>query len=132
VHVGNTGAAWSIFPARAFFLALLGARHPRRDLFLASFARPPLTASPRPPSACSAAASSATSWTGWSTGTSSTFSTSTFGSYTYPTFNVADSGICVGVILVPLALAADSELSEVANKDQAKIRHPPSVPCHLS
>ncbi len=98
VHVGNTGAAWSLFSGRSGFLALLAVA-----TLVAIFAwRHQL---------------GLRLWTVQISfgllcggilgnlvdrlihGHVVDFLDFHFGSYTYPTFNVADSGICVGVII---------------------------------
>jgi signal peptidase II len=102
VHVGNTGAAWSMFSGRSIFLAALAAA-----TLVAIFAgRKALGLAAAPLQ--------------WSFGlicggiTGNLLDRLTrghvvdfldfhFGSYVYPTFNVADSAICVGVALYILS-----------------------------
>jgi len=101
VHVGNTGAAWSIFSGRSFLLAALAAG----TLAAIYFGRKSLgLAAPKPQV-----------WFGLMCGGIAgnlvdrvvrghvvDFLDFHFGSYIYPTFNVADSAICVGVALYVL------------------------------
>ena len=102
VHVGNTGAAWSIFSGRSIVLAALAAATlvaifiGRRALGLRRLEGPG-----RASGSC-AGASPATWSTGSRAATWSTFWTSISARYIYPTFNVADSAICVGVVLYAL------------------------------
>lgn len=98
VHVGNTGAAWSMFSGRSLVLALLAASTLvaifwwRRALGLhdkiAQIAFGLL---------CGGIVGNLTDRI--HLGHVVDFIDLHFGSYVYPTFNVADSGICVGVIL---------------------------------
>jgi len=98
VHVGNTGAAWSMFAGAGVWLALLGLCTLgaiffwRRELGLRS----------------RSAQAAFGLLCGGIVGNLVDrlvhkhvidFIDLHFGSYIYPTFNVADSGICVGVIL---------------------------------
>ena len=96
VHVGNTGAAWSMFTGASTVLALLAAGTLlavflwRRQLGL------------RQPAAQMAFGLLCGGIVGNLTdrlvhGHVIDFIDLHFGSYVYPTFNVADSGICVGV-----------------------------------
>jgi len=102
VHVGNTGAAWSLFSGRSLVLATLAAATlvaifiGRRALGLAA------------PHAqgcfglmCGGIAGNLADRL--VRGHVVDFLDFHFGSYVYPTFNVADSAICVGVILYLLA-----------------------------
>ncbi|MFZ5496919.1 MAG: signal peptidase II [Verrucomicrobiota bacterium] len=97
VHVGNTGAAWSMFAGKSLWLALLAVLtlaamfHWRRVLGLKQPAAQPAFGL----------------LTGGILGNLVDrlvhghvidFLDFHFGGYTYPTFNVADSGICVGVL----------------------------------
>ena len=102
VHVGNTGAAWSILSGRSLLLAalagatLLGIFLGRRALGLAS----------RGTQACFGLMCGGI--TGnlidrLARGHVVDFLDLHFGTYVYPTFNVADSAICVGVALYLLA-----------------------------
>ena len=96
VHVGNTGAAWSMFTGKSTLLGLLAGAtllaifYWRRQLGL------------RLPAAQSAFGLLCGGIVGNLVdrllhGHVIDFIDLHFGSYTYPTFNVADSGICVGV-----------------------------------
>ncbi|MDB6114435.1 MAG: lspA [Lacunisphaera sp.] len=96
VHVGNTGAAWSMFTGRSTWLALLACGTLaaiflwRRALGL------------RHPSAQNAFGLLCGGIVGnfvdrLMHGHVIDFVDLHFGSYTYPTFNVADSAICIGV-----------------------------------
>jgi signal peptidase II len=98
VHVGNTGAAWSILSGRSFLLAalagatLVGIFLGRRALGLAS------------PGTQSCFGLMCGGIVGnlidrLARGHVVDFLDFHFGSYVYPTFNVADSAICVGVAL---------------------------------
>ena len=96
VHVGNTGAAWSMFTGASFWLALLAAG----TLVAIFFWRRPLgLRSPTVQVAfgllCGGIAGNLVDRIAH--GHVIDFLDFHFGSYTYPTFNVADSGICVGV-----------------------------------
>ena len=99
VHVGNTGAAWSLFTGQSVFLAASG----RSDLGGASSSGAELLGlSDRVRRSLSdffAEASPETSIDRLVYGHVIDFIDLHFGSYIYPTFNVADSGICVGVVL---------------------------------
>ena len=98
VHVGNTGAAWSMFSGRSVLLAALAATTLvaifwwRRALGLhdriAQIAFGLL---------CGGIVGNLTDRV--HLGHVVDFIDLHFGSYVYPTFNVAESGICVGVIL---------------------------------
>jgi RNA polymerase-binding transcription factor DksA/lipoprotein signal peptidase len=100
VHVGNTGAAWSVFSGRSIVLASLAAA----TLVAIFIGRRALGLVASKAQACfglCAGASPATWSTGSRAATWSTFWTS-ISAYVYPTFNVADSAICVGVVLYAL------------------------------
>ena len=98
VHVGNTGAAWSMFSGRSVVLATLAAATlvaifiGRRALGLAA---------PRAQVCfglmCGGIAGNLADRL--ARGHVVDFLDFHFGSYVYPTFNVADSAICVGVVL---------------------------------
>ncbi len=98
VHVGNTGAAWSLFSGKSFFLGLLGlvallAIFIWRHAFglherIAQFAFGLL---------CGGIAGNVVDRI--LHGHVIDFLDFHFGSYTYPTFNVADAGICIGVAI---------------------------------
>jgi signal peptidase II len=98
IHVGNTGAAWSLFTGRSFLLAGLALA----TLGAIFFWRRALGLQSRIVQICFGLLC------GGITGNLIDrirhkhvidFLDFHFGSYVYPTFNVADSGICVGVIL---------------------------------
>ncbi len=98
IHVGNTGAAWSLFSGRSVMLALLAVA----TLFAIYWSRHALGLRER------MAQISFGLLCGGITGNLVDrlahghvidFLDLHFGTYIYPTFNVADSGICVGVIL---------------------------------
>jgi len=98
IHVGNTGAAWSMFSGRSVLLAILAAgtlvaiffwRHTlglRDQLAQVAFGL-----------LCGGIVGNLIDRLHYHHVVD--FIDLHFGSYTYPTFNVADSGICVGVIL---------------------------------
>ena len=98
VHVGNTGAAWSMFTGQSVFLSILAAATLvaifcwRRALGLrdrkSQFAFGLL---------CGGIAGNLIDRLAY--GHVIDFIDVHIGSYVYPTFNVADSGICVGVVL---------------------------------
>ena len=98
IHVGNTGAAWSMFSDKSVLLAVLAAG----TLVAIFFWRDTLGLREH------VAQIAFGLLCGGILGNLSDrlvyrhvidFIDLHFGSYTYPTFNVADSGICVGVIL---------------------------------
>jgi signal peptidase II len=96
VHVGNTGAAWSMFSGKSTGLALLAVG----TLVAIFFWRRQLGL--RHPSAQAAFGLLCGGIVGNLVdrlvhGHVIDFIDLHFGTYTYPTFNVADSGICVGV-----------------------------------
>ncbi len=98
VHQGNTGAAWSMFTGRSVMLAVLAAA----TLAAIYFWRHTLGLRDRPAQICFGLLCGGI--VGNLTdrlvhGHVIDFIDLHFGSYVYPTFNVADSGICVGVIL---------------------------------
>lgn len=98
VHVGNTGAAWSMFSGRSVFLALLAAA----TLLAIYFWRHALGLQNRVSQVafgllCGGIVGNLTDRIVHQHVID--FIDLHFGSYVYPTFNVADSGICVGVIL---------------------------------
>lgn len=98
VHVGNTGAAWSLFTGQSMFLAALAAA-----TLLAIFIwRQALGLRDRVSQIafgllCGGIAGNLIDRLVY--GHVIDFVDLHFGSYVYPTFNIADSGICVGVIL---------------------------------
>lgn len=98
IHVGNTGAAWSMFTGRSVLLALLAAG----TLIAIYFWRHTLGLRQKVSQVCFGLLC------GGIVGNLVDrlvhkhvidFIDLHFGSYVYPTFNVADSGICIGVIL---------------------------------
>jgi signal peptidase II len=98
IHVGNTGAAWSMFSGQSLLLAILAAA----TLAGIWFWRHSLGL--RAPAAqlafgllCGGIAGNLVDRLAH--GHVIDFIDLHFGSYVYPTFNVADSGICIGVIL---------------------------------
>lgn len=98
VHVGNTGAAWSMFTGEGFFLAILACV----TLLAIYFWRRALGLRARPTQVafgllCGGILGNLVDRL--LHGHVIDFLDFHFGSYVYPTFNVADSGICVGVIL---------------------------------
>jgi signal peptidase II len=98
VHVGNTGAAWSMFSGQSLLLGILAAS----TLVAIFFWRRALGLQSRITQICFGLLCGGI--LGNLTdrirlGHVVDFLDFHFGSYTYPSFNVADSGICVGVIL---------------------------------
>lgn len=98
VHVGNTGAAWSLFTGQSVLLAVLAAA----TLVAIVIWRRALGLYQRPSQIafgllCGGIAGNLIDRIVH--GHVIDFVDLHFGSYTYPTFNVADSGICVGVAL---------------------------------
>lgn len=98
VHVGNTGAAWSILTGKSFLLAALAAG----TLAAIYLWRHSLGLRDRIAQICFGLLCGGIAgnlidrvWHGHVID----FIDLHFGNYTYPTFNVADSGICVGVLL---------------------------------
>jgi len=98
IHVGNTGAAWSMFSGRSVLLAALAAG----TLIAIFYWRHALGLRDRLSQVCFGLLC------GGIVGNLLDrlqhkhvidFIDLHFGSYIYPTFNVADSGICIGVIL---------------------------------
>ena len=101
VHVGNTGAAWSMFSGKSVFLAALAAA----TLVAIYLGRKALElATPRTQLCfglmCGGIAGNLIDRL--ARGHVVDFLDFHFGSYVYPTFNVADSAICVGVFLYVL------------------------------
>ena len=102
VHVGNTGAAWSIFSGRSFLLAALAAA----TLFAIFLGRKALGLTGRYAQVCFGLLCGGIAGNLVDRilrGHVIDFLDFHFGSYIYPTFNVADSAICVGVALYILA-----------------------------
>jgi signal peptidase II len=103
VHVGNTGAAWSTFSGRSVVLAVLAAASLvaifiwRKALGLAA-----IDAQVCFGLLCGGIAGNLTDRI--LHGHVVDFLDFHFGSYVYPTFNVADSAICVGVVLYALSV----------------------------
>ncbi|MBI4621852.1 MAG: signal peptidase II [Verrucomicrobia bacterium] len=98
IHVGNTGAAWSIFSGRSVLLALLAAA----TLAAIYFWRRALGLRERIAQVCFGLLCGGIVGNLVDRllhGHVIDFIDLHFGSYIYPTFNVADCGICVGVIL---------------------------------
>lgn len=98
IHVGNTGAAWSMFSGRGVFLALLAAV----TLVAIYFWRHALGLRERIAQVCFGLLCGGILGNLVDRllhGHVIDFLDLHFGTYVYPTFNVADSGICVGVIL---------------------------------
>lgn len=98
VHVGNTGAAWSMFAGQSVLLAALAAS----TLVAIAWWRHALGLSARVPQICFGLLCGGIVGNLIDRlvhGHVVDFIDLHFGSYVYPTFNVADSGICVGVIL---------------------------------
>ncbi len=98
VHVGNTGAAWSMFSGKSTLLALLAAA----TLFAIYFWRKALGLRAPMTQICFGLLCGGIIGNLVDRlihGHVIDFIDLHFGSYTYPTFNVADSGICIGVIL---------------------------------
>ncbi len=98
VHQGNTGAAWSMFTGRSVLLAVLAAG----TLVAIFFSRRALGLHARGAQICFGLLCGGI--VGNLTdrlihGHVIDFIDLHFGTYIYPTFNVADSGICVGVFL---------------------------------
>lgn len=98
VHVGNTGAAWSMFSGQSVLLAILAA-----GTLVAIFVwRHALGLRDRMSQICFGLLCGGIFGNLVDRlvhGHVIDFIDLHFGSYVYPTFNVADSGICVGVIL---------------------------------
>lgn len=98
VHVGNTGAAWSMFSGQGVFLAGLAAA----TLIAIFLWRRALGLRDRVAQICFGLLCGGIAGNLVDRvvhGHVIDFIDVHFGSYVYPTFNVADSGICVGVIL---------------------------------
>jgi len=98
IHVGNTGAAWSMFSGQSVWLALLAAG----TLLAIFFWRHALGLRARFTQVCFGLLCGGVIGNLVDRllhGHVIDFLDLHFGTYIYPTFNVADSGICVGVIL---------------------------------
>jgi signal peptidase II len=102
VHVGNTGAAWSILSGRSVILAVLAAA----TLVAIFLGRRALGLAAPHTQACFGLMCGGIAGNlvdRLARGHVVDFLDFHFGSYVYPTFNVADSAICVGVILYALS-----------------------------
>jgi signal peptidase II len=102
VHVGNTGAAWSLFSGRSIMLAALAAA----TLAAIFIGRKALGLQAAHAQVCFGLMCGGISGNlvdRLARGHVVDFLDFHFGSYVYPTFNVADSAICVGVILYILS-----------------------------
>jgi signal peptidase II len=98
VHVGNTGAAWSMFSGRSLLLAVLAAA----TLAAIFMGRKALGLAAAPMQACFGLICGGIAGNlvdRISRGHVVDFLDFHFGTYVYPTFNVADSAIFVGVAL---------------------------------
>ena len=98
VHVGNTGAAWSMLTGKSVLLAVLAAA----TLVAIFFWRSALGLRDRMAQLCFGLLCGGIVGNLLDRlrhGHVIDFIDLHFGSYVYPTFNVADSGICVGVVL---------------------------------
>jgi signal peptidase II len=98
IHVGNTGAAWSMFAGQSVLLAGLAAG----TLVAIWWWRHSLGLRARLPQICFGLLCGGIAGNlidRLRYGHVVDFIDLHFGSYIYPTFNVADSGICIGVIL---------------------------------
>ena len=110
VHVGNTGAAWSMFSGRSVVLAALAAATlvaifiGRRALGLASAQTQACFGL-----ICGGIAGNLVDRL--TRGHVVDFLDFHFGSYTYPTFNVADSAICAGIALYLLSSLRSPKLA---------------------
>lgn len=96
VHVGNTGAAWSLFSGRSILLAALAAA----TLFAIFYWRRTLGLRDRFGQVCFGLLCGGIAGNLLDRllhGHVIDFLDFHFGSYIYPTFNLADTGICVGV-----------------------------------
>ncbi len=102
VHVGNTGAAWSIFSGKSIFLAVLAAA----TLLAIFLGRRALGLGVRQAQICFGLLCGGIAGNlvdRIARGHVVDFLDFHFGRYTYPTFNLADSAICVGVVLYILS-----------------------------
>jgi signal peptidase II len=101
VHVGNTGAAWSMFSGRSVLLATLAAV----TLAAIFIGRRALGLAAVPAQVCFGLMCGGIAGNlvdRLARGHVVDFLDFHFGTYVYPTFNVADSAICVGVVLYAL------------------------------
>jgi signal peptidase II len=98
VHVGNTGAAWSLFTGQSVFLAILaGATLVAIFLWRRALGLRDRTSQIGFGLLCGGIAGNLLDRL--LHGHVIDFLDVHFGTFIYPTFNVADSGICVGVFL---------------------------------
>ncbi len=128
IHVGNTGAAWSMFSGRSVLLATLAAG----TLVAIFFWRHALGLRDRLFQICFGLLC------GGIVGNLVDrlmhqhvidFIDLHFGNYIYPTFNVADSGICVGVLLYlwqSLRAPSESSKSQAPSSRETSSTRPPS------
>ncbi len=128
IHVGNTGAAWSMFSGQSVLLASLAAG----TLVAIFFWRHALGLRDRLTQVCFGLLC------GGIVGNLLDrlihkhvidFVDLHFGSYVYPTFNVADSGICIGVLLYlwqSLKAPSESTKSQAPSAGETSTRQPPS------
>ena len=111
VHVGNTGAAWSMFSGRSIVLAALAAA----TLFGIFLGRKALGLAAPYAQACFGLMCGGIAGNlldRLTRGHVVDFLDFHFGSYVYPTFNVADSAICVGVALYVLSSVRTPKAAE--------------------
>lgn len=111
IHVGNTGAAWSMFSGQSVWLALLAGG----TLLAIFFWRHALGLRARFAQICFGLLCGGVIGNlvdRLMHGHVIDFVDLHFGTYTYPTFNVADSGICVGVILYAIQSLRGDKRSE--------------------
>jgi signal peptidase II len=102
VHVGNTGAAWSMFSGRSVVLAVLAAAT-LVGIFLGRKAIGLSTGHTQLCFGLMCGGIAGNLIDRLARGHVVDFLDFHFGSYVYPTFNVADSAICVGVALYALS-----------------------------
>jgi signal peptidase II len=102
VHVGNTGAAWSLFSGRSVLLAVLAAAT-LAGIFLGRKAIGLAAGHTQLCFGLMCGGIAGNLIDRLARGHVVDFLDFHFGSYIYPTFNVADSAICVGVLLYLLA-----------------------------
>jgi len=98
VHVGNTGAAWSLFSGRSILLAALAAAT-LAAIFLWRHSLGLRAARFQIPFGLLCGGIAGNLIDRLTRGHVVDFLDFHFGSYVYPTFNVADSAICVGVVI---------------------------------
>jgi signal peptidase II len=102
VHVGNTGAAWSMFSGRSILLAALAAAT-LVAIFIGRKALGLATAQLQASFGLICGGITGNLLDRLTRGHVVDFLDFHFGSYVYPTFNVADSAICVGVVFYILS-----------------------------